>query len=71
MNLKHLKNILNAYSDSELEDIGLWINCCDEVNYILVDKNNINLITENVEIKIDGYIEQEGDRNNESNRFIK
>lgn len=61
MNLKHLKDLLNTYSDSELEDMKIWINCSDEVSYVLTDKNNINLITENVEIKIDGYIEQEGE----------
>ena len=66
MNLKHLKNILNTYSDSELEKMEIWVNCCDEVSYILTDNDNINLITENTEIKIGGYIEQEGDRNNES-----
>ena len=66
MNLKHLKNILNTYSDSELEKIGIWVNCCDEVSYFLIDNDNINFITENTEIKIGGYIEQEGDRNNES-----
>ena len=30
----------------------------DEVNYILVDKNNISLITENTELKINNYTEQ-------------
>lgn len=60
MNLKHLKDILNTYPDSELEDMKIWINCSDKVSYVLTDKYNINLITENVEIKIDGYIEQEG-----------
>lgn len=60
MNLKHLKRILDAYSDNELEEKEIWINCSDEVSYILVDKNYINFITKNTEIKIDGYIEQEG-----------
>ena len=60
MNLKVLKNILNTYSDSELEYMNLWVNSLSEASYILIDENNINLITKNTEIKVDGYIEQEG-----------
>ena len=61
--LKQLKGILNSYSDEELEDIGLWINSSLEVGYILVNKNNIDLLTDTIEIKIGGNIEQEGDVN--------
>ena len=61
--LKQLKGILNSYSDEELEDIGLWINSSLEVGYILVNKNNIDLLTNTIEIKIGGNIEQEGDVN--------
>ena len=61
MNLKHLKNILNTYSDSELEKMGIWVNCCDEVSYFLIDNDNIDFITKNTEIKIGGYIEQFGE----------
>lgn len=61
MNLKVLKGILNTYSDSELEDMDMWVNCDSEVSYILIDEDNINLITKNTEIKVDGYIEQYGD----------
>jgi len=59
--LKQLKGILNSYSDEELEDIGLWINSSLEVGYILVNKNNIDLLTNTIEIKIGGNIEQEGE----------
>ena len=61
--LKQLKGILNSYSDEELEDIGLWINSNIEVSYILINKNNIDLLTENIEIKVGGNVEQEGDVN--------
>ena len=61
MNLKHLKNILNTYSDIELEGMDMWVNCSDEVSYILIDEDNINLIAKNAEIKVDGYIEQFGE----------
>lgn len=60
MNLRKLKDVLNTYTDSELEEMQIWINCSDLVNYFLIDKNYINLITDNKEIKIGGYIEQEG-----------
>lgn len=67
MNLKHLKDILNTYEDSELEEMKMWINCSDEVSYILIDEYFINLITRNAEIKIDGFIEQEGKNNGNQN----
>lgn len=60
MNLRKLKDILNTYTDSELEEMKIWINCSDLVNYFLIDENYINLITSNKEIKNGGYIEQEG-----------
>lgn len=40
--------------------MDMWVNCDSEVSYILIDKDNINLISKNAEIKVDGYIEQEG-----------
>lgn len=61
MNLKVLKGILNTYSDSELEDMDMWVNSKEEASYILIDEDNINLITKNAEIKVDGYIEQFGE----------
>lgn len=58
--LKQLKGILNSYSDEELDNMGLWINFSVEVSYILLNNNNIDLLTEDIEIKIGGNIEQEG-----------
>ena len=63
--LKKLKDILNTYTDEELSGMNFWINTADEVTYILVEDWCISLITNNSELKINGYIEQEG--NNENN----
>lgn len=54
-----LKNILNTYTNEELEYIDLWINSNDIVNTILIEEFSINLITEDTEIKINGFIENE------------
>ena len=58
--LKKLKDILNTYTDEELEDMELWVNSSDVISYIFIDKDNINLVTSDTEIKIAGGIEQEG-----------
>ena len=58
--LKKLKDILNTYTDEELEDMTLWINDTAELKYILFDDYSISLITNGTEIKVNGYIEQEG-----------
>lgn len=61
MKLKVLKGILNTYSDSELKDMDMWVNSKEQASYILIDEDNINLITKKAEIKVDGYIEQFGE----------
>lgn len=58
--LKKLKDILNTYTDEELEDMTLWINEAAKVSYILINEDNISLITTETELKVNGYIEQEG-----------
>ena len=58
--LKKLRDILNTYTDEELEDMTLWINDTSELKYILFDDDSISLITNGTEIKVNGYIEQEG-----------
>lgn len=62
--IKKLKDILNTYTDSELEDIELWVNSSEAISYIFIDKCNIVLVTEDTEIKIAGAIEQEGTNEN-------
>lgn len=56
--LKQLKHILNSYTDSELEEMELWINSSDTIKYILVEDDDIVLITEDADLKINGMEEQ-------------
>lgn len=58
--LNKLRDILNTYTDEELEDMTLWINDTSELKYILFNDDSISLITNGIEIKVNGYIEQEG-----------
>lgn len=55
-----LRDILNTYTDEELKDMDLWINSDNVVDSILIDKDSINLITTDTEIKLNGFIEKEG-----------
>lgn len=50
--LKKLKDILNTYSDEELNDMEFWINSSNEVDTIVVDNNSINLITDDLKIDL-------------------
>lgn len=57
--IKKLKDILNTYTDTELEDIDLWVNSDFKVESILVDEYSINLLSEDTEIKINNLVEKE------------
>ena len=57
--IKKLKNILNTYSDEELEDMCLWINSADTLSNIIIDETSIDLITSSAEIKINDEITKE------------
>lgn len=57
--LKKLKAILNSYTDKELEKMDLWVNSTECVVAMLVDDNDIDLITNSAEIKINGDITKE------------
>lgn len=57
--IKKLKDILNTYSDEELEDMILWINSSDELSNIIIDENSIDLITSDSEIEINNFITKE------------
>lgn len=50
--LKKLKDILNAYTDTELEDMDLWVNSSCEIENILIDKYGIDLITDDIKIDL-------------------
>ena len=54
--LKRLKAILNAFTDDELEEMNLWVNSAECAVAMLVDDNDIDLITNSAEIKINSRI---------------
>lgn len=44
--LKQLKEVLNSYTEEQLENMELWVNSNDTVNKFVVDDNeSIDLIT--------------------------
>ena len=57
--IKKLKEVLNTYTDTELEDIDLWVNSDFKVESILIDGYSINLLSEDAEIKINNLVEKE------------
>ena len=57
--IKKLRDILDTYTDTELEDIDLWVNSDFKVESILVDEYSINLLSEDAEIKINNLVEKE------------
>ncbi|MDY5929683.1 MAG: hypothetical protein SPJ27_06580 [Candidatus Onthovivens sp.] len=60
--LKKLKVILNSYTDEELEKMDLWVNSTECAVAILADDNDIDLITNSAEIKINGRIMKESNK---------
>ena len=60
--LKRLKAILNSYTDKELEKMDLWVNSTECVVAMLIDDNDIDLITNSTEIKINGRITKESNK---------
>ena len=60
--LKRLKAVLNAYTDDELEKMDLWVNSTECAVAILVDDNDIDLITNSAEIKINSRITKESNK---------
>lgn len=63
--IKQLKHILNNYTDEELENMELWINSGEHVEQIIIDEYSIDLMTGNVEIRVNGLIAKERKDNNE------
>lgn len=57
--IKKLKDILNTYTDTELEDMDLWVNSDVKVDSVLVEDFCINLLSEDAEITINGRIDKE------------
>lgn len=61
--LKKLKDILNTYTDEELKELDLWINSSNIVKQIIVNDYSIDLITNDVDVRINGSISKEADFN--------
>lgn len=60
--LNKLKDILNTYTDEELKELDLWINSSHEVKQIIVDDYNIDLITNNADVRVNDSISKEADK---------
>lgn len=57
--LKKLKDILNTYTDNELEELDLWIDSRTKVDSIWVEDYNINLITDEAKVEINNSLGKE------------
>ena len=57
--LKKLKDILNSYTDNELEELDLWIDSRTKVDSIRVEEYNINLITDEAKVEINNSLDKE------------
>lgn len=57
--LKKLKDILNSYTDNELEELDLWIDSRTKVDSIWVEEYNINLITDEAKVEINNSLDKE------------
>lgn len=57
--LKKLKDILNTYTDNELEELDLWIDSRTKVDSIWVEDYNINLITDEAKVEINNILDKE------------
>lgn len=60
--LNKLKDILNTYTDEELNELDLWIDSTCKIEQIVVDDYNIVLITNNAEVKVNDFVEKEADK---------
>lgn len=57
--LKKLKDILNSYTDNELEELDLWIDSRTKVDSIWVEDYNINFITDEAKVEINNSLDKE------------
>lgn len=57
--IKKLKDILNTYTDDELEELDLWIDSRTKVDSIWVEDYNINLITDEAKVEINNSLDKE------------
>lgn len=57
--IKKLKDILNTYTDDELEELDLWIDSRTKVDSIWVEDYIINLMTDEAKVKINDSLDKE------------
>ena len=57
--IKKLKDILNTYTEDELEELDLWIDSRTKVDSIWVEDYIINLITDEAKVKINDSLDKE------------
>lgn len=57
--IKKLKDILNTYTDNELEELDLLIDSRTKVDSIWVEDYNINLITDEAKVEINNKLDKE------------
>lgn len=57
--IKKLKDILNTYTDNELEELEFWIDSRTKVDSIWVEDYNINLITDEAKVEINNSLDKE------------
>lgn len=57
--IKKLKDILNTYTDNELEELDLWIDSRTKVDSIWVEDYNIDLITDEAKVEVNNKLDKE------------
>lgn len=57
--IKKLRDILNTYTDEELEELDIWIDSRTKVDSIWVEEYHITLITDEASVDVNNYIDKE------------
>lgn len=57
--IKKLRDILNTYTDEELEELDIWIDSRTKLDSIWVEEYHINLITDEANVNVNNYIDKE------------
>ena len=57
--IKKLRDILNTYTDEELEELDIWIDSRTKVDSIWVEEYHITLITDEASVDVNNYTDKE------------
>lgn len=57
--IKKLRDILNTYTDEEIEELDIWIDSRTKVDSIWVEEYNITLITDEASVDVNNYTDKE------------